>query len=113
MTVNEFDQFEVDCVDVGTGSVRLRHLTCRQNVGPLIHAMSLSRLYRHASRHMESCPALRLHGIVYDDGDAIEFPAFTAPDIGFAAATRQLGASVYLSHLTDEGCPVYRLAGVA
>lgn len=107
--MNEFDQFEVDYVDAGAGSVRIRHMTCRQNVGLLIRTIGMSKLYRLAAQHMASCPALKLHGIVYDDGDAIEFPAFTAPDIGFAAATRQLGASVYLSHLTDEGCPVYRL----
>ena len=107
--MSEFDQFEVDCVDFGTGSVRLRHMTSRQNVGPLNRTINLSKLYRRAAQHMASCPALKLHGIVYDDGDAIELPAFTAPDIGFAAATRQLGGSVYLSHLTGEGCPVYRL----
>lgn len=108
--MNEFDQFEVDTCD---GSVRMRHMTCRQNVGLLIRTVTLPRLYRRAARHMASCPAFKLQGVVYDDGQSIEFPAFTAPSLGFAAATRQLGGPVYLSHLTDEGCPIYRLAGAA
>ena len=102
--------FSVTFADVGTGKVRFRHEPCRQNVGPLASCANLAELYDWAAAHVEDCPGLNLAGVLYDDGLAIEFPAFTAPGAGFAAATRQLGGEVYLSHLTHEGCPVYRRA---
>ena len=91
--MNEFDQFEVDYVDACAGSVRMRHMTCRQNVGPLIRTINLSKLYQRAAQHMASCPALKLHGIVYDDGDAIEFPGRLSDSVEPAGATRARGAA--------------------
>lgn len=64
----------------------------------------------HALIHLrdrDRADALMDASVIYDGGEAVEFPPYVDPSLAVKVAERMLAGKVYLAELSD-GCPVYR-----